>query len=562
MNGLLKNRPRPFGRIVSIFLAALWAVAIWAGPAPARTVDPIVLPPGEVLAVYTSDYANGLLISQGRATTSTKPFEDGRAVDEVRTSQTEHLVRTYTYNSASVKGGAVGSWLMRASSIRGMTPEQIRDFFALPSLPTNVTSVTVPTGTVVWTGTAGAINGWGDGGGQQMFLTSRISADDYVYQRAIGANALWYAPYLSNDARRVGSYLDHLPAATPYSDLDYVYNMLDYLEPTPLTGAMNQIGPTRYDTLTQMATLDSLLFQGGFSQRAREVRDGGPQGGSFSQTVDGFNLWGRLVGAVGDKESSIDRFGWRYQSYGLMLGLDRRTSDCLLVGVGLGVIASEFSWEDSLGDGKSASPYLGAYIGTDSEVGYLESVMSAGYRHTDIDRRIVFPGIDRKANSGPEGYDANLRLGGGLNYKVGSWDVKPFAQTDLLLYRQTGFSEGGAGSLNLDTHSWDAMTFRGETGLRAGRVWLSETGFRFKPEFKLGWSYTTPLDNREITAGLSGQESTFAVQGDTLAAQGIVPGLNLSLQTPKGLRFYCDYETELREDLQSHNLSLGFTSLF
>lgn len=566
MTGLiLMSWPRMRATLTRLALAACLAVGLAApgsGAALASTTEPVVDPRGEVLAIYSSDYANGLLISQGRATSSTRPFLDDRAVDEVRTSQTEHWVRTYSYNPDSLKGGAVGSWLMRASSIRGMTPEQVRDFYALPSTPTNLTSVTVPAGTVVWSGTAGPIAGWGTGGGQQMFLTGRISADNYLYQRAIGANALWYAPYLSNDARFVGAYLDHLPKVAAYSDLEYVYNMLDYLEPTPLTQAMDRLSPQRYDALTQLAMQDSLLFQGGFSQRGREVRDGGGQSGAFSQSVDGFNLWGRVLGSMGRKESSTYRYGWEYQNYGLMLGLDRRTSDCLLVGVGLGVIANEFTWDDSAGEGKSSSPYLGVYLGSYSDVGYLESVMSAGYRHSDVDRKITFLGVDRVAKSGPEGYDANLRLGGGLNYQLAGWDVQPLLQTDLLMYRQAAFSEGGAGSLSTDVRSWDAITFRGETGVRVSRSLETADGWRVKPQLKLGWSYTAPLDNREILASLAGQPGTFGVQGDTLAAQGLVPGLGLTLQTPGGNRLYADYESELREDLQSHSLSLGFLSAF
>lgn len=548
--------------LTAVLAAGLIAApaAPWCGVASAAE-EPVVLPRGEVQAIYSSDYANGSLISQGRATSATKPFLSGQSVEQVRTSQTEYWVRTYSYNPDSLKGGAVGSWLMRASSIRGMTPGEIRDFYALPSTPTNLTSVTVPAGTVVWTGTAGPIAGWGEGGGQQMFLTGRISADYYVYQRAIGANALWYAPYLSNDARFLGSYFDHLPKVTAYSDLEYVYNMLDYLEPTPLTEAMNRISPQRYDTITQLAMQDSLLFQGGLSQRGRELREDG-RGGAFSQDVDGFNLWGRVLGSMGTKEGSTYRYGWRYQNYGLMLGMDRRTSDCLLVGFSLGVVANQFSWDDSAGDGRSTTPFLGVYLGRASEVGYWETAASAGYRHSDIDRKISFSGVDRVAGSGPEGYDANLRLGGGLNYKVGAWNVQPLLQTDLLLYRQSAFSEGGAGSLNMEVQSWDAITFRGETGVRVSRDMQTADGWKIKPQAKLGWSYTAPLDNREILANLAGQPGSFGVQGDTLAAQGIVPGLGLTMQAPGGTKVYADYESELREDLQSHSLSLGFMSFF
>jgi outer membrane autotransporter protein len=140
--------------------------------------------------------------------------------------------------------------------------------------------------------------------------------------------------------------------------------------------------------------------------------------------------------------------------------------------------------------------------------------------------------------------------------------VQPLLQTDLLLYRQSAFSEGGAGSLNMEVQSWDAITFRGETGVRVSRDMQTADGWKIKPQAKLGWSYTAPLDNREILANLAGQSGSFGVQGDTLAAQGIVPGLGLTMQAPGGTKVYADYESELREDLQSHSLSLGFMSFF
>jgi hypothetical protein len=170
------------------------ALALAAAPAPAREVDPVVLPPGTVTIIYSAQEANSILISQGRNTPSTMSWDQAASVSQIKTSQVEHYVRVYSYDSSRLQGGAVGSWMMRASSLRGLTAQEIKDVFALPSLPDYVTCIRVPTGTSLWTGSAGAISGWGDGGAQQMMLVDRIDASNYTYQRQLGQNALWYAP--------------------------------------------------------------------------------------------------------------------------------------------------------------------------------------------------------------------------------------------------------------------------------------------------------------------------------------------------------------------------------
>ena len=58
-------------------------------------------------------------------------------------SQPLYFVRMYA-PAAGI--GQIGSWVMRAAEVRGLTPEQIRDRFALPAVPTHITIVVVPPG--------------------------------------------------------------------------------------------------------------------------------------------------------------------------------------------------------------------------------------------------------------------------------------------------------------------------------------------------------------------------------------------------------------------------------
>jgi len=74
-------------------------------------------------------------------TPATYPFDASTDVTKIQTSQLLYFVRVYDEASGSYP---VGSWIMRASQARGLTPAQIRNIQALPALPTKFTLVKVP----------------------------------------------------------------------------------------------------------------------------------------------------------------------------------------------------------------------------------------------------------------------------------------------------------------------------------------------------------------------------------------------------------------------------------
>lgn len=52
----------------------------------------------------------------------------------------------------STKDNPIGSWLVRADEISGMTPEQIQQYLALPKVTTQMAAVIVPAGTKMQVG--------------------------------------------------------------------------------------------------------------------------------------------------------------------------------------------------------------------------------------------------------------------------------------------------------------------------------------------------------------------------------------------------------------------------
>jgi hypothetical protein len=96
------------------------------------------------------------------------PYTPGTQVTEFVSDGNQTFVRVVSGDSPG------GQWAMKASDIEGLSPQQIADKFALPEVPTGITSVTPPAGTRIRTGEV--IPNFGDaGGGTQFQLLDRVN---------------------------------------------------------------------------------------------------------------------------------------------------------------------------------------------------------------------------------------------------------------------------------------------------------------------------------------------------------------------------------------------------
>lgn len=94
------------------------------------------------------------------------PYKPGTSVSEIKLTQETTFVRVYDGDTS----GQFGGWVMKADDIKGLTPIQIQNKFALPATPVYVTDVKLPAGTTLRTGIVNPLEGWGAGGGIQFDL--------------------------------------------------------------------------------------------------------------------------------------------------------------------------------------------------------------------------------------------------------------------------------------------------------------------------------------------------------------------------------------------------------
>jgi outer membrane autotransporter protein len=563
-------------RSVSAFyslLTAFFLFQLFFAPAPVmgRSPDPLILPPGNVQALLSADRVNQELIAQGRATAQTRPFTEGSTVYEIRISQDLVLARTYLKDPARLKDGAVGSWLMSAAGLRGLSRVQVKDLFALPALNDYLTTVKIPAGTVIRTGSAGPIDGWGDGGGQQILLMTRLPIENYAYQRTLTDQILLFSSVVPDgNAGAAAAYLDHLPVAAPYGDWSLVNLLLGYLPPGQLASTLVQIGPERYDTLTQLDLQNALYFTEALTTRGLNRLDSrrfnlpksvsagsagqGQEPSGFEMDQGGFHYWGQGGGTLGRQDSTGDLQGFTFQSGSFLAGADCRAGEKGFLGAALGFSRTGFSWNDSLGDGNVTQINLGVYGTLLAPPFFLNGAVAVGVRKAEVTRRIVFPGVDRLGTSSPAGYNGAARFEGGLHRAVGDWNLQPIARMTLIATTQGAFNESGADSLNLQVEGIQSQTWRGELGFRLYRVPAGSSGWKIVPDLWLGWGYQAPIDNRELKASLSGQPGSFVVNGYKDPEGGFLPSLGIEALGPGKVSLSLRYEGDFRPDYTSQSL--------
>ena len=125
----------------------------------------------------TSEEANMFWATKGY---KDEPYKDGQNADIIQLKEDTKFVRTYDGENS----GQAGSWVMKYEDVKGLTPTQIADKFALPQVPKYICDAELPAGTFLRTGECNPLYGW-NGGGQQYDLMG-VRTGKFTNEREIG----------------------------------------------------------------------------------------------------------------------------------------------------------------------------------------------------------------------------------------------------------------------------------------------------------------------------------------------------------------------------------------
>lgn len=518
-------------------------------------------------------------------TTETPPFDVRYPVTEIILTVPQHFVRLL----GTPKSGSNGAWIMRSEYVRGKTPAELRDIFALPAPPIAIVDVEMPaspnpaTGKdyVLWTGIAGPIRGpghdWGDGGSVQNRLVADYgtayfpnygytNANTRIHRQPLGAYALSYRPMAGlGNTYNIASYLDtYIPVA--YSDLENVYTDLDYLNfvdfgPCPLRNALHQISPERYDALAYLDFRNALLFGESILevQLYRQWQNRWfPCESSCACDRATPNVW---LQSVNEWTTNVpvgcgDNF--KYTTNGLIACADWQVRPDITIGISATGLGNSLKWCACSGKAKSGTIKGGLYANYFRRQFFINGLLCGGGTWSSAHRSIEFYNVNRNACSHQTAGDFQAHLQTGLTVKQG---IVPYARLSYVLNRQGAFNECGADSLNLNVQAYTTHTLHTNIGVELNHL-FQKARVSIMPLVQLAWADDFFLRSRVIKAQLCGPQGCLCVHGMDEMGSYFVGSVGLNVIFNNCFTLLARYEAQVRTNCVIQDAKLGLQMSF
>lgn len=125
----------------------------------------------KIIGEQTTEESNDFWKGVGYTDAPYKPNQKAQIIELTKDAK---FVRTYDGKNS----GMYGSWVMKYDDIKGLSPEEIADKFALPQVPKYMCDCTLPAGTKLRTGECNPLYGWKGGGQQFDMMGARVGKFD------------------------------------------------------------------------------------------------------------------------------------------------------------------------------------------------------------------------------------------------------------------------------------------------------------------------------------------------------------------------------------------------
>ncbi|WP_411882996.1 autotransporter domain-containing protein [Polaromonas sp. YR568] len=281
-----------------------------------------------------------------------------------------------------------------------------------------------------------------------------------------------------------------------------------------------------------------------------DVSRGAALGGRLQAAGEGCGFWLRAYGGRQNTDSDGNAMASRLDSTGISAGYDAEVSSDLMVGGAVTAGTSRVGF-DAYDQGRSRSGALAMYAGYTDGAWRVNGLVSLAFHSNHMDRGIAFGPIARIASSDFNGSTASAYGEVSYDIEMPGWTLQPMAALSLSRNRTDGFTEQGAGALNLVVSAQNVRSAKSLLGLKAG---FEVGGLRVEP--RLVWMHEFGNYNAPMTAQLQGAGAPypFQVSGVALNANTLVAGVGVSGRIHDTLDLFADLQAE--HNARQRNLAL------
>ncbi|TWU22052.1 Extracellular serine protease precursor [Novipirellula galeiformis] len=260
--------------------------------------------------------------------------------------------------------------------------------------------------------------------------------------------------------------------------------------------------------------------------------------------------WMTGYGLGGSAESDGNAAGIDYGLGGTTFGIERDLGDHVRLGFFGGYVGSSVSADNINQTVRTDGGNFGSYLTHTSGRHYGIAMGGFQFDNFDSDRTIQVGGLTRAANGDSDGWQGFAYGERGLNLQLTrSHQWQPFAGLQYVYARQNGFTETGAGSMNLAMAGIDTHSLRSNLGSRLQwQPWTSARGWAITPEIRGSWMHefldTTSVVNAQF-AGVGG--AGFTANGLDLGRDWAIVGGGFAARPSDRWELRADYNTQFND---------------
>jgi len=277
-----------------------------------------------------------------------------------------------------------------------------------------------------------------------------------------------------------------------------------------------------------------------------------------------FGIWLAGQGILADVDATdINGDDYGYDSWNVSVGLDYRVTQEFVVGALFNYGNTEADY-DGNGSNFNTDTYVGGvYAGYDSaDSGFFANAyVVGGVNDLEQDRRIVFGAVNRTASSDSDGWQLSTGAQTGYLFdldRAGNWQAGPVAGLTYTYLENCGYTETGAGALNLTVNSWDTDSLRSALGGKLRGRWQLSNDVALEPVITAQWLHEFLDDSTGITSAFNepaaGSFTSFT--GDPDRDYGLV-GLELNFLVGEEWSAFLSYNAQFSGDYLGNAITGG-----
>ena len=276
-------------------------------------------------------------------------------------------------------------------------------------------------------------------------------------------------------------------------------------------------------------------------------------------------IWTQAFGNANTQNAVEDDEGYKVNTIGLIVGLDRELSSSSTIGAALSYGRSNLKSLDSSKNNVIDTYQINFYSGYNFDKYFFDSLAGIAWNQYNSNRSIVSVDANATAKFNGQTYIAKAKAGFAQKLKHG-FNLGPEVSMSFVRTNIQAYSEKGADSLNLNVKNISADFLESRIGANLGFVTTKIPEFpelnKVDSLLKISYGYSFINDAPTTVSSFDGQTTSFATQISHVDRGSLKLSAEIEAHHEEDIIFSLEYGFEKRATFQSHYMAAKVKQTF